>query len=517
METVSGFPYNGIKYTDGPANLGANVTGAADGRNYHTQLQGYSSRFPNGAMAASQIGDLWNSQYYAQAVGPVFVIAINNFLPFHVGTLQYNYVLNALQNVNRVATPWLIVTFHSPPYHTYYTHYKEMDCFLSIYEPLFLQYRVDFVINGHVHAYERTHPMYNYALHPFGPVYLTMGDGGNIEGPYRSFVDDVYSPGVTFCQQAWATKNFASGFITCPTYQLTQQPPSCNAQSFQPANGILGQPGVVVNPFDATGKTFWCQSSQPVWSAHRDPSFGFAGLTFVNDTYATYSWYRNIDQSSTGTGLVSADTAVFIRNTATASPPPPPPTPPPPMPPSPLPPAGAPVAASITLNGVTYAQFQSPTVQAGFISVLATQMGIQPAAITITSPPASGRHLLQGGVTVAFTVLPQGTGSAAVASVIQSLTTVTSSTGATAFVQALNASPAFAGITVSSVSLASYGTGSAPAKQSPWAAHKKISIGLGVGLGLGLGLPLIIVTAYCCRPKPEADGTKAALVSAPHA
>ena len=35
-------------------------------------------------------------------------------------------------------------------------------------------------------------------------------DGGNIEGPYRSFVDDIY-PGtnITYCEQAWASKNFA--------------------------------------------------------------------------------------------------------------------------------------------------------------------------------------------------------------------------------------------------------------------------------------------------------------------
>ena len=35
--------------------------------------------------------------------------------------------------------------------------------FMSVYENYFLQYRVDFVVSGHVHAYERTHPMYNYA------------------------------------------------------------------------------------------------------------------------------------------------------------------------------------------------------------------------------------------------------------------------------------------------------------------------------------------------------------------
>jgi hypothetical protein len=38
------------------------------------------------------------------------------------------------------------------------------------------------VLSGHVHAYERTHPMYKYKLDTCGPVYLSIGDGGNIEG-----------------------------------------------------------------------------------------------------------------------------------------------------------------------------------------------------------------------------------------------------------------------------------------------------------------------------------------------
>ncbi len=79
---------------------------------------------------------------------------------------------------------------------------------------MYNQYGVDLVISGHVHAYERTHPMRNYQvranevgdagqrtsqtlhcssmdvdvpsqLDNCGPVYLTVGDGGNIEGPYR--------------------------------------------------------------------------------------------------------------------------------------------------------------------------------------------------------------------------------------------------------------------------------------------------------------------------------------------
>ena len=40
---------------------------------------------------------------------------------------------------------------------------------------------------GHIHAYERTFPVNNYQLDQCGPRYLTMGDGGNIEGLYKTF------------------------------------------------------------------------------------------------------------------------------------------------------------------------------------------------------------------------------------------------------------------------------------------------------------------------------------------
>lgn len=72
--------------------------------------------------------------------------------------------------------------------------------------------------------------MFQYAPNPAGPVYLVIGDGGNVEGcapppgasrprlkrdaphrPYRSFVDDIF-PGSTqsFCTVAWGAKNFAA-------------------------------------------------------------------------------------------------------------------------------------------------------------------------------------------------------------------------------------------------------------------------------------------------------------------
>jgi len=43
---------------------------------------------------------------------------------------------------------------------------------------------VDIVLNGHVHAYERTAAVYKWQLDECGPVHLNLGDGGNREGAY---------------------------------------------------------------------------------------------------------------------------------------------------------------------------------------------------------------------------------------------------------------------------------------------------------------------------------------------
>ena len=49
-------------------------------------------------------------------------------------------------------------------------------------EPLFLQYRVNIIIQGHNHAYVRTKPMaggHNVDPSGKGPIYLTIGTGGD--------------------------------------------------------------------------------------------------------------------------------------------------------------------------------------------------------------------------------------------------------------------------------------------------------------------------------------------------
>ena len=100
----------------------------------------------------------------------------------------------------------------------------------QLYEPLLMQYSVDLVLNGHVHAYERMKPVYNYTLDNTGcaPMHIVIGDGGNAESVSNQFITANYSGSVFNCsspqQRVWAG---------------TTQPQACYAYNSGPGSGCI--------------------------------------------------------------------------------------------------------------------------------------------------------------------------------------------------------------------------------------------------------------------------------------
>lgn len=108
-------------------------------------------------------------------------------------TPQYVWLEQELKNVNREETPWLIVMVHSPWYNSVNYHYMEGESMRVMFESWFVNSKVDLVLAGHVHAYERSERVSNIKYNitnglstpvkdPNAPIYITIGDGGNIEG-----------------------------------------------------------------------------------------------------------------------------------------------------------------------------------------------------------------------------------------------------------------------------------------------------------------------------------------------
>ncbi|KAK4274811.1 hypothetical protein QN277_017983 [Acacia crassicarpa] len=148
----------------------------------------YTARYPVSFQASNSTSPLWYSIKRASA----YIIVVSTYSAVGKYTPQYKWLENEFAKVNRKETPWLIVLMHSPIYSSYVTHYMEGETMRVILEKWFVEYKVDVVFAGHVHAYERSERISNIAYDivnglckpindQSAPVYITIGDGGNIE------------------------------------------------------------------------------------------------------------------------------------------------------------------------------------------------------------------------------------------------------------------------------------------------------------------------------------------------
>ncbi|KAE9586737.1 hypothetical protein Lal_00004477 [Lupinus albus] len=191
----------------------------------------YTSRYYVPYRESNSTSPLW----YSIKRASVYIIVLSSYSAFGKYTPQYKWLEKELPKVNRTETPWLIILMHSPIYSSYVHHYMEGEAFRVMYEKWFVEYKVDAVFSGHVHAYERSERVSNIAYNivngmcrpiddQSAPVYITVGDGGNLEG-------------------------------------LTT---------------LMTEP-------------------QPSYSAYREASFGHGILDIKNRTHAYFSWNRNQD------------------------------------------------------------------------------------------------------------------------------------------------------------------------------------------------------------------------------
>mmetsp|Transcript_31090 Transcript_31090/g.85076 ORF Transcript_31090/g.85076 Transcript_31090/m.85076 type:complete len:201 (+) Transcript_31090:3-605(+) len=146
--------------------------------------QQYNLRYPMPHRQSGSLSNLW----WSRDVGPVHLIGLCSYCASHKRSLQQRWLRRDLLRIDRSVTPWLVVLTHVPFYHSSTLHASEAELMRYHLEGLLFDAGVDIVLAGHLHAYERTEPLFAGAHHPCGPVHLTLGDGGNREGaalPWR--------------------------------------------------------------------------------------------------------------------------------------------------------------------------------------------------------------------------------------------------------------------------------------------------------------------------------------------
>ncbi|XAR72785.1 Acid phosphatase [Bertholletia excelsa] len=135
----------------------------------------YTHRYHVPYKASGSTAPFWYSIKRASA----YIIVLSSYSAYGKYTPQYKWLEEEFPKVNRSETPWLIVLMHAPWYNSY--------------NYIIWKYKVDVVFAGHVHAYERSERVSNIAYNVVNglctpvkdqsaPVYITIGDGGNLEG-----------------------------------------------------------------------------------------------------------------------------------------------------------------------------------------------------------------------------------------------------------------------------------------------------------------------------------------------
>lgn len=150
---------------------------------YPQGFKAYNARWP---MPYEESGSTSNLYYSFDVVG-THIIMLGSYTNFEAESDQYKWLMTDLVGIDRTVTPWVVVLLHAPWYNSNEAHKGEGESMRKAMEELLYLARVDVVYAGHVHAYERFTRVYNNKEDPCGPVYITIGDGGNREGLAMSF------------------------------------------------------------------------------------------------------------------------------------------------------------------------------------------------------------------------------------------------------------------------------------------------------------------------------------------
>lgn len=152
---------------------------------YPHGFKAYNARWP---MPFKESGSTSNL-YYSFEVAGTHIIMLGSYTDFDAESDQYKWLQNDLENIDRKRTPWVVALLHAPWYNTNEAHQGEGEDMRQAMEELLYNARVDLVFAGHVHAYERFTRIYDNKTDSCGPLYVTIGDGGNREGLALKFKD----------------------------------------------------------------------------------------------------------------------------------------------------------------------------------------------------------------------------------------------------------------------------------------------------------------------------------------
>ena len=196
----------------------------------HEAQYNFAPHLHRTAMPASGSGRL-KRFYSSQDYGPLRVVAFSSEHDYSEGSEQHEFVANALRDIDRLKTPFVIVFAHRPMYCSsglfslpgdfFHRCTVEAPRIRKPFEEIFKEAGVDLYLSGHNHQFERSHPMYKGRAvtegevegdavvyrNPGAPIYIVNGAAGNKEGN-----DPTWLPHRLVKWRAAHSKHFHMGY-----------------------------------------------------------------------------------------------------------------------------------------------------------------------------------------------------------------------------------------------------------------------------------------------------------------
>ena len=157
-----------------------------------------------------------NSLYYSMPMGKAMVVVLSSEFDYyhmksafpeqhsifeHLKYKQLDWAEKTLSSIDRTKYPWVIVMFHKCLYCSLNVESsmimevcgKQASVMRSTFEKLLNKHKVDLVLSGHIHLYERILPVSNGVIvgnykkqdnlfnNPGAPIYVVNGVAGNLE------------------------------------------------------------------------------------------------------------------------------------------------------------------------------------------------------------------------------------------------------------------------------------------------------------------------------------------------
>jgi predicted phosphodiesterase len=117
--------------------------------------------------------------YYAFTRRNIRFIIMDTQSNYNSGSAQHTFAVAQLQQAAAdPAIKWIVVSYHKPSMVSA-TNYGPLTDFRNLYHPLFDQYKVTLIFNGHNHNYFRSKPVRHNAASPGTPTIALDQAGGN--------------------------------------------------------------------------------------------------------------------------------------------------------------------------------------------------------------------------------------------------------------------------------------------------------------------------------------------------